>query len=103
MKSLFHCSLLSLTVAVDDSAAVGAEINAAEDPRITSDSRVTGAAPLVLVVIDAHPSLTGINRTKDATHTRDLGHRVKREVRLPRRSLSKTDIVSFDVRKSGKT
>ena len=47
-----------LSVAVENAAAVGADVDAAEDLRIACDRGVACAAPLVLVVVDAHPRLS---------------------------------------------
>src|ERR1051325_6938804 len=67
-----------LSVAIDDAAAVGPDVNASEDARIASDGSFTSASPLMLIVVYAHPRLTCIDRPEDATHSCDLRCRVER-------------------------
>src|SRR5205085_12512318 len=85
----------SLAVAVDDSTTVSGDVDATEDPWVARNRRFAGAAPLVLVVVDAHPRLSSVDRSEDTTHACDLRRRVKRHVSLSDRGFAKTNVVSF--------
>lgn len=56
-------------VAVDDAEAVGANIDAPEYARVTSDA--TGRCILMLVIVDAYPGGTAIIRAEDALNAID--------------------------------
>src|ERR1051325_4522070 len=95
---LIFC-LLSLPVAVDDAAPVRADVDASEDARIAGECSLTCASPLMLIVVDSHPRLPGVDRSEDATHARHLRCCVERHVRLACRRFAKADVVCFlDVR-----
>lgn len=80
----------SYWVAVNDSTAVGTEINAPVDARVAGDGGV-GECVLVLIVVDPNPGKSGIVGAIDAPNAKHLCTAVQRRVFVERSRLAEAD------------